>query len=205
MLRIDPNKGNLIKTWSTYGLGGLISIASDTNVILALKSEAKLHEYTSDEGLIRIINLYQGARHAVKLNNGLFVVCHDGFKCCLGTVCLLSVQANTIALGIDEVEILAEFPKKNIKKSIDNWIYPMYLSVNKEGSILGIDELEILAEFGGEQKESIENWLDTMYLSVDKEGSILASVDSDKKAVLLSSNLDKQRILVSEEDGINSP
>lgn len=68
-----------------------------------------------------------------------------------------------------------------------------------------IDEADILMAYGGEQEESFNVLMKPTYLSVDGEGSILVSDESKKQAVLLSSNLDKPRILVSEEDGIKLP
>lgn len=84
ILRIDPTNGNLPSTWNISEGGGKLSIASDTNVILTLNDASMLHEYTTKGELIRKINLGHGtgitkAWHAVKLNNGLFVVCHGDF------------------------------------------------------------------------------------------------------------------------------
>ena len=60
MLRIDPSNGKLVKDWEVVEGGGRLSVANDTNVILNINYEAKLHEYTADGELIRVIDLALG-------------------------------------------------------------------------------------------------------------------------------------------------
>lgn len=47
--------------------------------------------------------------------------------------------------------------------------------------------------------------MEPIYLYVDKEGSILVSDKTHKTSVLLNSNLDKPRTIVSEEHGLSLP
>jgi len=120
-----------------------MSVASDTNVILNINHEAKLHEYTADGELVRKINLSSATGvsqvwHAVKLHSGLFVVCHWGFGDLLSRVCLLSTKRTDETPGrIDKAEILATFGEEQedsvrLKK-------PTYLSMGPDGSILVSD------------------------------------------------------------------
>lgn len=74
------------------------------------------------------------------------------------------------------------------------------LSTKATTSSMGrTDEVEILREFGREEGESINSLHYPMFLSANNEGSILVS---DINLVLLSSNLDKPRILVFRECGL---
>lgn len=146
MLRIDPANGNLIKTWNVNGRGGRLSVASDANVILNINFESGLHEYTANGDLIRKINLDPDrtgifrAWHAIKLNSGMFVVCHGDYDDPKARVCLLSIIANTCSIPgrTDKVEILKVFGGDK-GESRGRLKGPIYLSVDKEGSILVSD------------------------------------------------------------------
>lgn len=145
ILRINPTDGNLIKTWNINGCGGRLSIASDTNVILNMNLEAKVQEYTAYGKLIRIINLDSvrtsifRSWHAVKLDSGLFVVCHGSHNDVLGRVCLLSIKTTTSTPGrTDDVQVVKVFIGRKLESN-RIWREPTYLSVDKEGLILVSD------------------------------------------------------------------
>src|SRR6218665_1967934 len=101
ILRIDPHIGKVVKNWETCEGGGRLSVASDTNIILNINQIAQLNEYTADGELFRMINLASGtdivqAWHALKLDSGLFVVCHGDYDDPRSRVCLLSIIENSL-------------------------------------------------------------------------------------------------------------
>jgi len=145
ILRIDPYNGKVVKNWETREGGGRLSVSSDTNIILNINYKGQLNEYTADGELLRMINLTSGtyivqAWHALKLESGLFVVCHGGYDDPRGRVCLLSIIDNYGGFfqKRHDTEVLATFgddygnPFNLLKR-------PMYLAVDKDGSILVCD------------------------------------------------------------------
>lgn len=180
IIRFNPTTGNVISNWTKFETCR-ISVARDTNVILT--STFQLDEYTADGEIIREIRLDSGtgitrAWHAAKLNNGLFVVCHGAMSIwgdSTGRVCLLSTKI------------------ANIEMIRMRW-------TNR------VDEVEILKEFGRVEGESINILGRPFYLSVDKEDTMLVLHESvnENRAVLISSNLEKPRIIVSKDHGMKS-
>src|SRR6218665_2969873 len=80
ILRAEPS-GNLIRNWSTGADHGSLSVTVESNVILAVCKQNKLTEYSPDGHVLRQINLSSQAsihfpKHAIKLTNGQFMVCH---------------------------------------------------------------------------------------------------------------------------------
>src|SRR6218665_2904179 len=143
-LRKNTYKRREIRNWETCEGGGRLSAASDTNIILNVNNKAQLNEYTADGELLRMINLASGtdivqAWHALKLDSGLFVVCHGDYDDPRSRVCLLSIIDNSLLFQQRlDTEVLRTFgddygnPLNILKR-------PMYLAVDKDGSILVCD------------------------------------------------------------------
>src|SRR6218665_2794563 len=145
ILRIDPHIGKVVKNWETCDGGGRLSVASDTNIILNINRRAQLNEYTADGELFRIINLASGtdilqAWHALKLDSGLFVVCHGEYDDPRSRVCLLSITDNCCGFVQQrlDTEVLRTFGD-DYRQPFNNLRRPMYLAVDKDGSILVCD------------------------------------------------------------------
>jgi len=68
-----------VKKWSVGSSSSGISITRNHNLLVTLPEHGKLEEYTTDGRLVKSIQLNESIiipRHAIKLTNGNFVVCH---------------------------------------------------------------------------------------------------------------------------------
>ena len=144
ILRIDSYNGKVVKNWETCEGGGRLSVGSDTNVIFNIDKRAQLNEYTADGDFLRMINLTSGtnivrAWHSLKLDSGLFVVCHDKWR----RICLLSIKdSSELAQHRFDTEVLTTFGGEcEHRMNVVFLRCPMYLAVDKDGLILVCDSI----------------------------------------------------------------
>ena len=163
ILRIHPN-GKLIKNWSTgIELGYSLSVTIESNVILTDYNKNKLNEYSPDGQLLVEINLSQAGIHwpwhAIKLNNGYFVVSHGSNADDDHRVCMVDSDGR-------------------IRKS-----------------------------FGGKCGSTNDQMNRPVYLSVDGNGFVMVADQLNGRVLLLDSNLDYKRILLSKDKkhGLHDP
>lgn len=122
--RVDRN-GKLLKHWKSGSGYGCISVTFDCNVAMAELEGYTIQEYTADGEIVRVITLSAQAgfvylRHAIKLANDRFLICHVDEKDTLHRVC--------------EVKISGE-----IQKSYDQLYVPICLNIDSCGSIIVVD------------------------------------------------------------------
>ncbi len=126
ILRVDRN-GHSIKSWSTPNSSGPLSVTDDSNVLLTVRYESKLNEYSPDgQLLLEIKGGISWPWHAIKLISGHFVVCHGHGD--LHRVCSLDVDG----------KLLKSFGG-NRGSAIGQMNEPCYLSVDVNGFVMTID------------------------------------------------------------------
>lgn len=133
ILRVDGH-GTLIKTWSTesdWGYG--LSVTAECNIILAVHEKNKLNEYAPDGTLIRVIQFSSDSAivhpwHAIKLQNGDFVVSHGSRKDPEHRVCKVDAEGN----------MKTSFGGK-VGAAIGQLNGPWYLAVDENESIIVSD------------------------------------------------------------------
>lgn len=130
ILRINVN-GNLKRRWSTGSEFGRLSVSNEGSVIVTIIWKDKLKEYSMDGGLLREIKLSTVVhpRHAVRLNQDLFVVGFGDDEDNLHGVCIVDHLGNSIV------------SYGGTKGSSTGQVNcPLALAVDSEGSVVVADE-----------------------------------------------------------------
>jgi len=127
--RVELTGSNAVTQWSVrQGPAGL-TVNSAGNVVVVIRNERKLQEFTTHGTLLHTIQLQPDIelpRRVIELTNGQFVISHRGK---LHRVCLLDVQGAVVeSYGGDEGSDLTRM----------SW--PSGLAVDEHGNILVADQ-----------------------------------------------------------------
>src|SRR6218665_1079428 len=126
ILRADRN-GHSIKTWSTPNSSGPLSVTDESNVLLTVRYESKLNEYSPDGQLL--LEIQAGIPwpwHAIKLTSGHFVVCHGHGD--LHRVCIVDADGKVQkSFGGTRGSTIGEMNE------------PFYLSIDVNGFVMVVD------------------------------------------------------------------
>lgn len=136
IFRVEAN-GTPINNWSIGGsVGpaweGSLSVTDESNVVLTLRWNDTINEYSSDGKLIRLINLSSDDRicnpnHAIKLANGHFLVSEGTSD--LHRVCVVNADGR----------LQKSFGGKS-GSNIGQMNGPTHLSIDRNGFVMVLDE-----------------------------------------------------------------
>lgn len=130
ILGVDTN-GCLMVSWTIKDSFGNISIAQDSNVILAATNKNEIHEYFSNGELYRIVELpwttaISHLIHAFKLTSNQFLIGHGALGDALHRVLILDVS------GV----VLKSYGKEWSRHELN---CPVYLERDSGGNVLVVD------------------------------------------------------------------
>lgn len=130
ILRVDT-RGCLLKSWTIDDAFGNISVAEDTNVILAAANKNQVYEYFSNGSLSRTVRTpwttaIEHLNHAFKLTSNQFLICHGAAGDALHQVCIMDVSG----------DVLKSYGKE---WTTDKLNCPVYLERDSGGNVLVVD------------------------------------------------------------------
>lgn len=132
ILRVDT-RGCLLKSWTIDDAFGNISVAEDTNVILAAANKNQVYEYFNNGSLSRTVRTpwttaIEHLNHAFKLTSNQFLICHGAAGDALHQVCVMDVSG----------DVLKSYGKE---WTTDKLNCPVYLERDSGGNVLVVDEM----------------------------------------------------------------
>lgn len=129
VLCIDQN--NVLIKWSTKDDWGRLSVSPSSTIVATCYETGALREYALQGTLLQEIKLCKSILHplhAIKLNDGHFVVSHGGFKDDLNRVCVVNYSGGLMKSFGDS--------RGSSIKQLD---VPTCLAVDEDGNILVLD------------------------------------------------------------------
>lgn len=132
ILRVDT-RGCLLKSWTIDDALGNISVAEDTNVILAAANKNQVYEYFSNGSLSRTFRTpwttaIEHLNHAFKLTSNQFLIGHGAAGDALHQVCIMDVSG----------DVLKSYGKE---WATDKLNCPVYMERDSGGNVLVVDEM----------------------------------------------------------------